>query len=145
MRKLALDLGSKSCGFAISDINGIIATGLENFMFEEWHFIKAIRKTKEYIEQYNNEIDTIVLGYPLRMDLSKSPRTIMVEKFAQRLKEHINLPIVFQDERQSTKFAEDILAQAGFNKTRRKTKKDSLAAQIILEDYLRRQHGKENI
>lgn len=140
MRKLALDLGSKTCGYAISDINNIIVSGLETFRFEEWHFIDVINRTKYWLyeSQYKNEIDTIILGYPTRMDFSKSERTKMVEKFKEILEKAIDINIVFQDERESTIFAENILFQAGFNGKQRKTKKDSLAAQIILEDFLKR-------
>ncbi|QJG66592.1 Holliday junction resolvase RuvX [Mycoplasma phocoeninasale] len=141
MRKLCLDLGTKSCGFAISDPLGIIVSGLENYNFEENHFKLVISRVLFYLNEsvYKNEIDTIVLGYPLRMDLSKSKRTYMVERFASRLAEVISIPIEFQDERQSTINAEEILLTAGYNSKKRKSKKDSLAAQLILEDYLRRE------
>ncbi|MGX9364233.1 Holliday junction resolvase RuvX [Mycoplasma sp. 527] len=140
MRKLAMDLGSKTCGFAISDINNIIASGLETLYFEEWHFIDVIRRVKYWLyeSQYKNEIDTIILGYPTRMDFSRSPRTIMVEKFKQRLQDNVEINVVLQDERESTIFAENILYNAGYNGKKRKNKKDSLAAQIILEDYLKK-------
>ncbi|WP_330463482.1 Holliday junction resolvase RuvX [Metamycoplasma gateae] len=143
MRKLSLDLGSKTCGFAISDINNIIVTGLENFRFEEWHFKEVINKVKFYINEsiYKNEIDAIILGYPLRMDFSKSERTKMVEKFKSRLEKEINLPIYFQDERESTIFAENILYNFGLNGKKRKEKKDVLAAQLILEDFLKLKKG----
>jgi putative crossover junction endodeoxyribonuclease len=52
------------------------------------------------------------------------------------------LPIIFQDERQTTINAENILQSAGYSKTKRKTKKDSLAAQLILEDYLASTYNK---
>lgn len=144
MRKLALDLGIKTCGFAISDFNCIIAKGLENYYFTTKKFSEVINKIKWYIydSEYKNEIDEIVLGYPLRMDLSKSERTIMVENFRKMLQREVDLKITFQDERQSTINAEEILKLANYSKTRRKTKKDSLAAQLILEDYLRKYYEK---
>ena len=144
MRKLCLDLGTKTCGFAISDNLNIIATGLENYFFQEKKFSEVIKKVKWYLNEseYKNEIDTIVLGYPLRMDLSKSERTLMVENFKLMLAKEINLPIIFQDERQTTINAEKILQSAGYSKTKRKTKKDSLAAQLILEDYLASTYNK---
>ena len=144
MRKLCLDLGTKTCGFAISDNLNIIATGLENYFFQEKKFSEVIKKVKWYLNEseYKNEIDTIVLGYPLRMDLSKSERTLMVENFKLMLAKEINLPIIFQDERQTTINAENILQSAGNSKTKRKTKKDSLAAQLILEDYLASTYNK---
>lgn len=144
MRKLALDLGIKTCGFAISDFNCIIAKGLENYYFTTKKFSEVINKIKWYIydSEYKNEIDEIILGYPLRMDLSKSERTIMVENFRKMLQREVDLKITFQDERQSTINAEEILKLANYSKTRRKTKKDSLAAQLILEDYLRKYYEK---
>ncbi|AWX69709.1 Holliday junction resolvase RuvX [[Mycoplasma] anseris] len=147
MRKICLDLGTKTCGFAISDPLGIIATGLENFRFEENNFLRVIEKLKDYINSnnYKNNIDGIVLGYPLRMDLSKSERTLMVEQFKLLLEKHFDLPIYLQDERQSTRNAEEILINAGWTRKKRKTKKDSLAAQLILEDFLRKNDGKTEI
>lgn len=144
MRKLALDLGIKTCGFAISDFNCIIAKGLENYYFTTKKFSEVINRIKWYIydSEYKNEIDEIILGYPLRMDLSKSERTIMVENFRKMLQREVDLKITFQDERQSTINAEEILKLANYSKTRRKTKKDSLAAQLILEDYLRKHYEK---
>ena len=144
MRKLALDLGIKTCGFAISDFNCIIAKGLENYYFTTKKFSEVINRIKWYIydSEYKNEIDEIILGYPLRMDLSKSERTIMVENFRKMLQREVDLKITFQDERQSTINAEEILKLANYSKTRRKTKKDSLAAQLILEDYLRKCYEK---
>ncbi|WP_373437825.1 Holliday junction resolvase RuvX [Metamycoplasma equirhinis] len=138
MRKLALDLGTKTCGFAISDINCIISSGLENFSFEENHFVEVLKRIDWYLYQseYKNEIDAIVIGYPLRMDLSKSKRTYMVERFAKRIEEAFAISVIFQDERQSTINAEEILLGAGYNSKKRKTKKDLLAAQLILEDFL---------
>ncbi|WP_373436186.1 Holliday junction resolvase RuvX [Metamycoplasma equirhinis] len=138
MRKLALDLGTKTCGFAISDINCIISSGLENFDFEENHFVEVLKRINWYLYQseYKNEIDAIVIGYPLRMDLSKSKRTYMVERFAKRIEEAFTISVIFQDERQSTINAEEILLGAGYNSKKRKTKKDLLAAQLILEDFL---------
>ncbi|AZZ65218.1 Holliday junction resolvase RuvX [Metamycoplasma phocicerebrale] len=140
MRKLALDLGTKTCGFAISDLNEIIVSGLETLRFEEWHFIDVIKRVVYYLNdsEYKNEIDAIILGYPLRMDLQKSSRTKMVEKFQKRLQENLSIPVCLQDERESTINAENILFEAGYNGKKRKSKKDSLAAQLILEDYLKR-------
>ncbi|RMA79079.1 putative Holliday junction resolvase [Metamycoplasma subdolum] len=140
MRILCLDLGTKTCGFAISDPFGIIATGIENYHIAEKDWNAVINKVKFFIfeSEYKNEIDLIVLGYPIRMDLSKSERTLMVEEFKILLEKEIKIPVVFQDERQTTSQAEDILIQAGFTRKKRKTKKDSLAAQIILENYLER-------
>ena len=56
MRKLCLDLGTKTCGFAISDELGIISTGLENFFFKERKFSEVINKVKEYLNLPDYEL-----------------------------------------------------------------------------------------
>lgn len=146
MRKLCLDLGKKTCGFAISDVGQTIAVGLENFFYEEYHFYEVINRIKYYLEEseFQGQIDEIILGLPLRMDLSESKTTKMVKKFATVLAKNITLPVRLQDERQSTKNAEAILSQGGYSAKQKKLKKDSLAAQLILEDYLERQHHEKS-
>ncbi|MDD1372095.1 Holliday junction resolvase RuvX [Metamycoplasma hyosynoviae] len=141
MRKLCLDLGTKTCGFAISDMSETIAIGLENFYFTPKKFSEVIAKVKWYLQQseYQGQIDEIILGYPLHMSGEKSERSIMVENFMQMLKKEISLPVILEDERQTTLKAMDILKQAGYSKAKSKTKKDSLAAQFILESYLEKQ------
>ncbi|MGZ9413479.1 Holliday junction resolvase RuvX [Mycoplasma sp. 480] len=133
-RKLALDLGTKTCGFAISDPFNILATGLENFRFEENDFDKVVKRISEYLNEY--EIDTFVLGYPLKMTGNKSERTIMVENFKVILEKTFLLPVILIDERETTKKAEEIMISAGISRKKRKKSKDKLAAQLILEDYL---------
>lgn len=134
MRKLALDLGTKTCGIAISDESNIIATGLENFRFLEKNFTAVINKVKEYFEQY--PIDKIILGYPLRVNGTKSERTVMVEEFKIRLEKELQIPVILVNEQYTTKNAENILIQAGFTRKKRKNFKDKLSAQLILEEYL---------
>ncbi|MCU4117117.1 Holliday junction resolvase RuvX [Mycoplasma zalophi] len=135
MRKLALDLGTRTCGFAITDDDNIIVTGLENFRFEENNFQAVINKITEYIKQYKT-IDTLVLGHPLRSNGTKSERTEMVENFKKVLEDQFNLDVVLVNEYGSTIAAESILIEAGFKRKKRKGVKDKLAAQLILEDYL---------
>lgn len=140
MRKLALDLGTRTCGFAISDELAIIASPLENFRFDENNFDSVISKTINYLESYKN-VDEIILGLPLRSNGSKSERTIMVENFKNKLESKLieinkKLPIKFINEYGSTKDAENIMIQAGLSRQKRKKHKDKLAAVIILERYL---------
>lgn len=140
MRKLALDLGTRTCGFAISDELAIIASPLENFRFDEKDFDSVISKTINYLESYKN-VDEIILGLPLRSNGSKSERTIMVENFKNKLESKLikinkKLPIKFINEYGSTKDAENIMIQAGLSRQKRKKHKDKLAAVIILERYL---------
>lgn len=140
MRKLALDLGTRTCGFAISDEMCIIASPLDNFRFFEKDFQAVYYKVLEYLNYYKN-IDKIILGYPLRSNGSKSERTLMVEEFKNNLEIFLknnkqNQQIVLINEYGSTIKAEEIMINAGITRQKRKKHKDKLAAVIILEDFL---------
>lgn len=140
MRKLALDLGTRTCGFAISDEMCIIASPLDNFRFFEKDFQAVYYKVLEYLNYYKN-IDKIILGYPLRSNGSKSERTLMVEEFKNNLEIFLknnkqNQQIVLINEYGSTIKAEEIMINAGITRQKRKNHKDKLAAVIILEDFL---------
>lgn len=132
MRKLGLDLGSKSCGIAVSDFLGITAQGKENFRFNEYDWQTLIN----HLRQYTADIDVIVLGYPTLPSGDKSQTTLMVEEFAKILENEFTLPVVFVDESRTTKTAEEVMIAAGLSREKRKLHKDKLAAQIILQDYL---------
>lgn len=134
MRKLGLDLGTKSLGFAITDELSIIATGLENFKFSENDFDAAIERIDFYLNKY--DIDSIILGYPLRMTGTKSERTLMVEDFKIKLERKFNVKIILQDERLTTKKANEILKMGNLGIKRRKEKKDMMSAILILQSYL---------
>ncbi|WP_426461439.1 Holliday junction resolvase RuvX [Mycoplasma hafezii] len=136
MRKLGLDLGTKSCGFAITDESEIIATGLENFMIAENDFDAVIKRIQDYLNEYRNKIDGIVLGYPLKISGEKSERTLMVEAFKTRIENEIKLPVLLVNEQYSTKRVTEVMINAGLTRQKRKQHKDKLAAQIILQDYL---------
>ncbi|TNK94450.1 Holliday junction resolvase RuvX, partial [Mycoplasmopsis pullorum] len=135
MRKLALDLGTRTCGFAISDEMCIIASPLENFRFSENAFNLVIEKVFLYLSEYKT-IDKIILGYPLRMNGTKSERTVMVEEFKIKLENHLsesnfNIPVILINEQNSTKNAESVLIEAGMTRQKRKLHKDKLAAVLI--------------
>ncbi|MEE3928161.1 Holliday junction resolvase RuvX [Mycoplasmopsis ciconiae] len=141
MRKLALDLGSRSCGFAISDPMCIIASGLENLKFEEKDFEAVLQRISFYLKQYS-DVDLIILGYPLRSNGDKSQTTLMVEEFKQMLEKYLlannyQIPIKLINEYGSTIKAESVLIESGMTRQKRKTLKDKLAAVIILQEYLK--------
>ncbi|MGY6171935.1 Holliday junction resolvase RuvX [Candidatus Mycoplasma pogonae] len=133
-RALALDLGTKTCGFAISDADQIFSFPLDNFHFPENQFKKVLEKIDALLQEY--EISVLVLGYPTRMTGTKSERTFMVEDFYEILKQRYSINVVLVDERLTTKAANSILKQGGLSAKKRKQHKDKLAAQIILESYL---------
>ncbi|WAM08219.1 Holliday junction resolvase RuvX [Mycoplasmopsis cynos] len=134
MRKLALDIGAASCGFAITDEQEIISSSLINLKFPENDFERIYEQIKIYLSEY--KIDGLVIGYPLKIDGSKSSTTLMVEEVTERIKEIFNLPILFVNEQYSTKKAHEVMISAGLSRRKRKDKKDKIAAQVILQDYL---------
>lgn len=134
MRKLALDLGTVSCGFAISDPFNMIASGLINLRFKEGDLESVFLQIDKYLQEY--EIDTFILGYPKRMTGTKSDTTYYIEDFKTMLESRYSHPVILVDERESTKEARNLMIQANLSRKKQKQKKDSLAAQIILERYL---------
>ena len=127
--KLAgLDVGTKTIGLAICDAG--------------WHFAgpaATIRRTKftKDLEQLkvfvgNELIVGLVVGLPLSMDGSDSPRTQSVRAFARNL-EPLGLPILLWDERWSTQAVERAMVDADVSRAKRAEKVDSLAAAHILQ------------
>lgn len=136
MRKIGLDIGSRSCGIALSDPLNITAQGKENLRFEEKDWDAMFIGIDKYINEY--EIDTIVIGYPTFPSGDKSQTTYMIEEVEQLIKKRYSQPIVRIPEDMTTKRAHETLIKAGLTREKRKLLKDQLAAQFILTDYLAR-------
>ncbi|WP_406615136.1 Holliday junction resolvase RuvX [Mycoplasmopsis hyopharyngis] len=135
MRKLALDIGTASCGFAISDESNIISIGLENYKFPENEFDYMFKRIGHYLQEY--QVDKIVIGLPLRSNGTFSERTTLIQDLGHKIKQQFNVDIYFENEYGSTKKAEEILMLTGMKRKKRKQFKDKLAAQIILDEYLK--------
>ncbi|MCT4469755.1 Holliday junction resolvase RuvX [Mycoplasma sp. HS2188] len=135
MRKLSLDLGTKTCGFAVTDSLQIAANALDTVRFEEMNFDVVIDKITQYLKTYN-DVDGFVVGYPLRSNGDKSERTIMCEQFAKRLKDHFNIDTFLVNEYGTTIKAENTLKNTKMSAKKRKSVKDTLSAVIILQEYL---------
>ncbi len=78
----------------------------------------------------------IVLGLPLSMDGRISERAEKTLAFAKKLEARLSLPVVMQDERLTSVEAEQIMAEQGLDRKEIKKRVDTLAAEIILQDYL---------
>jgi putative Holliday junction resolvase len=130
--KLAgLDVGTKTIGLAICDAG--------------WHFagpVETIRRTKftkdlEALRSFTDreQVVGLVVGLPLNMDGSDSPRTQSVRAFARNLAP-LALPVLLWDERWSTQAVERAMIDADVSRARRAEKVDSLAAAHILQGAL---------
>lgn len=135
MKYLGLDLGTKTLGLAISDSLGIIASSYKILRHNE-DYDSLIPMLKEEIS--NNQIGALVLGFPKNMNNTVGERGEIALSFKEKLENNFNLPVYMQDERLTTKQAENILISNDTSRKKRKKVIDSLAATIILQSYLDR-------
>ena len=132
MRILALDLGSKRVGVAVSDETKTIAQPLEFIAAEP--FADFLARLKQILAE--KEVDFILLGLPRNMDGSYGPAAQRVEAFAAALRTAITAPIRLWDERLTTSQANKLLIQGNVRRDKRKEKVDKMAAAILLQSYL---------
>ncbi len=138
MRYLAIDYGTKRTGLAICDAAEIIASPLAIIQGQK----ELLKKIAEVVKAEN--VEAVVLGLPLNMNGSKGFQTKLVLRFAEQLKEHLNVPIHFQDERLSSFSAEEKLASAEFTRGKRRKRLDAIAAAEILEAFLEQKTPKNS-
>ena len=135
MRYLGLDLGSRTLGVAVSDKMGIIASNFKTIRHEE-EYERLINDVKDIVSEL--EVDAIVLGFPKNMNNTIGPKGELSLSFKEMLENSISIPVFLQDERLTTKTANDILIKGNVSRKNRKKVVDSLAATIILQSYLDR-------
>lgn len=139
VRVLGIDYGLRRVGFALSDPTGTLAS--------PWRMMERPRSEAETVRLIADEVsrltreddglDTIVVGWPRRLDGSPTTQTSIVEAFARALRDRLGLAVVLQDERLSSHEAESRLTERGHRDWRaRKKKLDAAAAAVILQDYL---------
>ncbi len=133
MRILALDVGTKTIGVAVSDELKITANGVKTI--NRKNETNDINELKSLVGEYSPE--KIVVGLPYRMDGSLGERGQNIEKFAKKIESKIKLPLEFWDESFSTVNAEKALIEGNMSRKKRKKVIDKMAAVIILQDYLR--------
>ena len=134
MRYIGLDLGNRTCGVAISDPTGIIATAVETIRFREKDLQKCLECVIIHIEQKNAQ--KVVLGYPINMNGTLGPQSEYVLEFKKMLEEATNLEVILYDERLTSVEVNKIMISADLSRNKRKTKVDTLAATLILQSYL---------
>ena len=138
MRKIALDVGDKTIGVAVSDPLNITAQGITTI--ERVGIRKDAGKVIDYIREY--ECDTVVIGLNKRLDGTDSPQTEKVYEFKRMLENKMrstglgSVTIDFYDERFTTVMAERVLKEAELTGKERKKVVDKQAAVIILQSYL---------
>ncbi len=136
MKYLGLDLGNRTCGVAVSDSLGMIATSYTVIRFFEKDTDTCLKELLKIIEE--KEPSKIVLGYPLSLDGSISDQTKYVLEFKEKLETALNKPdmVILQDERLTTMQVNKVMIDADVSRNKRKQVVDALAATLILQSYL---------
>lgn len=137
MRVLGIDYGTKAIGIAISDELRLTVRPLATLPTRRQQRAETLAQFQQIITEY--EISQIVVGLPIRMDGAIGDAAQRVQNFMAELQAVITLPIATQDERLTSREAEEMMREMGFDMRKRKEKSDEYAAAIILRDYLESQ------
>jgi putative holliday junction resolvase len=131
-RILALDVGKKRIGLAVSDELRITAQGLETFA--RIRIREDLDRLKAIAQQWG--VSLLLSGRPLHMSGAESRQSAYTEEFAERLSRHTSIPVVYWDERLTSVEAERLLREAGATLEERKRAVDRISAVLLLESYL---------
>lgn len=129
---LALDVGSVRIGVAATDALGITAQGITTL--NRTYLEKDIQALADLAAE--RKAQALVVGLPLNMNGTKGQQAEDTQVFAQALSEKCGLPIVYVDERLTTKAAHSALIEGNVRRGDRKKVVDKMAAVLILQSYL---------
>lgn len=142
MRVLGIDYGDRHVGLALSDPLLITAQPLETYELtgrenvDRQHF-------RDLVAKY--DVGEIVIGDPLRMDGSSGTRVEKTRVFAAWLGKAVGKPIVFMDERLTTRQALNVLRNEKLRGKKKKKWEDQISAVIILSTYLEQKRGARDV
>ncbi len=131
---MGLDLGARTCGVALSDIMGMIASPVETIRFAEDDYETACGRVVELIKA--NNVKKVVLGLPKHMNGDVGVRGEISIKFKEMLLEKADVEVILWDERLTTVSAQKSMIASNMNRKKRHRMVDTMAAVIILQGYL---------
>ena len=131
-RFLGCDVGEKTIGLALSDVNRIIATPFDVIRRTQWKVDSQI--LLKFFKDHH--IVGVVVGLPLNMDGSEGPRCQSIRQFSQNVLTLADLPLCLWDERLSTVAVTRTLLDADVSREKRKKVIDKMAASYILQGFL---------
>ena len=134
---LGVDYGDARTGLAVSDISGLLASGIGTI--KEGGMRGTARRVAAEAKKHG--ATTIVIGLPKNMNGTEGPRAELVRTFASLLSEETDAEITFCDERMSTMEAYRFLAATETYGKKRKDVVDTLSAEIILQSWLDRRRN----
>ena len=130
-RLMALDVGEKTVGIAVSDILGITASPRETLRRDGTELDRLLALMQA------EEIGGIVVGLPISLNGTHGPMVEKVMQFVGQLRERVTVPVETWDERLTTAEAEKMLIATDTRRAKRRKVVDQIAAALILQGYLR--------
>ena len=137
IRILALDVGEKRIGVAISDPLGITAQGIG--VIERRGRVRDLEALSRLVVERG--VTSLLLGLPRNMNGTLGDKAREVQEFGNLLVKELGIPVEYQDERLSTRAVEETLITADVRRSKRRQVIDKLAAIYILQGYLDRKAG----
>jgi putative Holliday junction resolvase len=131
-RLLALDLGQKRVGVAVSDEMRLTVRPLPALERTSWK--KLLREVAQFVREF--DASALVIGLPLSLDGSIGTAAVEAQRLARNFSLSLNVPVYLQDERLTSREAEETLRAAGQRAEALRRMIDSESAAIILRDFL---------
>lgn len=133
MKYIGLDLGTRTLGVAFSDPLGLVARSYTIIRHEE-NYEQLVLEVEKLMKEEN--ATAVVLGLPKNMNNTLGERALKSHEFKEMLEDKLGVEVFLEDERLSTKEAENLLIANDTSRKKRKKVIDSLAATIILQSFL---------
>ena len=129
---MALDVGGRRIGVALSDTTRVLASPLTTLRAEPRD--RVLSEIATLVQRH--EVVEVVVGLPLTLSGEVGPQAHLIQLFVERLKGVLTAPIHMFDERLTTVAAERMMLDLGMKPEQRKARIDEVAASIILQDFL---------
>ena len=132
-RYVGIDYGTRRIGLAVSDPLGTLASPLRTLQVKGGA-AEQVRQVVAAAQEF--DVDEWVVGHPFNMDGTEGPQAKTCGAFAELLARQTGTVVHLWDERLSSAQADEYLAQAALTQKKKKSRRDMLAAQIILQSFL---------
>lgn len=141
-RVLAVDLGTRRVGLAVSDEMGLLATPKPPIVLSGNNSAEVLDAVEAAVGQY--DAAKVLIGWPLNLNGSRGPMASRAEHVAAALQRRVTCPVTLFDERLSSRQAEVRLLDQGMRRGHRREHIDGAAAAVFLEAFLARERSKSN-
>ena len=138
MRVLGIDYGQRRIGLALSDATGLLARPWKTVIRQgnPAQVAAALAAEIAALAADADGLEAVVLGFPRRLNGDEHAQSRVVRELADQLRRLMPVPLHLQDERLSSREADDLLARTEKDWRKRKAALDAAAAAVILQDYL---------